>query len=93
VGVYRLIKFVFLYSLVRTQIKSEAMKDHYVFLAFLYTADIAFLSYVFIVSWQPVSWAPWQIQLAQKARHIPLAGLAPRNADIVSALLPRHGEV
>jgi hypothetical protein len=57
-------KLVFFYSLVRAQIKFEPMKDHWLFLGLLYTCGIAFLSYVFIVSWQSISWAPWQNRVA-----------------------------
>jgi hypothetical protein len=62
---YLFIKFVFFYSLVRTQVRFEPMKERWLFLGVLYTAGIAFLSYVFIVSWQRVTWAPWQNRVAQ----------------------------
>jgi hypothetical protein len=48
---YFFIKIVFFFSLVRAQIKSDLLRDHYLFLAIVYTAAVAFLSYVFIVSW------------------------------------------
>src|ERR1700738_2911719 len=61
---YLFIKLSYLYSLVRIQIKFEPMKDHAVFLAFLYTIGVAFLSFVFIFSWQNWSWPPWQNRIA-----------------------------
>jgi hypothetical protein len=61
---YYFIKTVFFFSLVRTQIRSDLLKDHYLFLGILYTAAVTFLSYVFIVSWQNFPWAAWQRQIA-----------------------------
>jgi hypothetical protein len=49
---YYLIKISFFYSLVRAQVKYDLVRDHYVFLAILYTAAVAFLSLAFLVSWQ-----------------------------------------
>jgi hypothetical protein len=51
-GYYYFIKIVFFFSLVRAQIKSDMLRDHYLFLSILYTAAVAFLSYAFLVSWQ-----------------------------------------
>jgi hypothetical protein len=67
VGIYYyFIKTVFFFSLVRSQIKFDTLKDHWLFLGILYTAAVTFLSYVFIVSWQPnLPWSPWQVQVAQ----------------------------
>jgi hypothetical protein len=48
---YFFIKIVFFFSLVRAQIKSDLLRDHFLFLAVVYTAAVAFLSYAFIVSW------------------------------------------
>ncbi len=64
---YYFIKIVFFFSLVRSQIKYDLLKDHFLFLAVLYTSAVAFLSYVFIFGWQNVNWLPWQIQVAQSA--------------------------
>jgi hypothetical protein len=47
-----LIKITFFYSLVRSQVRYDLVKDHYLFLAILYTAGVAFLSLTFLVSWQ-----------------------------------------
>jgi hypothetical protein len=49
---YFFIKIVFFFSLVRAQIKSDLLRDHFLFLAIVYTAAVAFLSYAFIVSWK-----------------------------------------
>jgi hypothetical protein len=62
---YYFIKVVFFFSLVRAQIKSDLIKEHYLFLGILYTAAVAFLSYVFIMSWQDLNWAAWQVRVAQ----------------------------
>jgi hypothetical protein len=45
-----LIKITFFYSLVRSQVKYDLLKDHYLFLGILYTAAVAFLSFAFLVS-------------------------------------------
>lgn len=81
VSYYLFIKLVFLYSLVRIQTRFEPMKDHWLFLGGLYTSGIAFLSYVFIVGWQKVAWAPWQNQVAQ------LIGVSPWLAWLGETLL------
>jgi hypothetical protein len=62
---YLFMKLAFFYSLVRVQVKFEPMKDHWLFLAALYTAGIAFLSYVFIFGWQNVQMAPLHVRLGQ----------------------------
>jgi hypothetical protein len=48
---YFFIKIVFFFSLVRAQIKSDLLRDHFLFLAIFYTAAVAFLSLTFFVSW------------------------------------------
>jgi hypothetical protein len=59
-------KAVFLFSLVRISVKFETMKDHWLFLGVLYSAGVAFLSYVFIMAPQDVPpWREWQIWLAK----------------------------
>jgi hypothetical protein len=62
---YYFIKITFFFSLVRAQIKSDLLRDHFLFLAMLYTAAVAFLSYIFVVGWQDVQWQPWVIQVAR----------------------------
>ncbi len=51
-GYYYFIKIVFFFALVRAQIKSDLLREHYLFLGVLYTAAVAFLSFAFLVSWQ-----------------------------------------
>jgi hypothetical protein len=75
------IRLVFFYSLVRAQIKSDTMKDHWLFLGVLYTAATAFLNYVFIMSWKPIPWANWQVQVAQNF------GVTPWQAYLVEIFL------
>lgn len=80
-SVYIFMKLMFLYGLVRTQVKYEPMKEHWLFLAILYTSGIAFLSYVFIFSWQPIVWPPWQMRIAQSV------GISPFLAWVGETLL------
>jgi hypothetical protein len=61
---YVFIKTFFLYSLVRTQVRFEPMRDHWLFLGVLYTSGIAFLSYCFLESWNAIRWPGWQVRLA-----------------------------
>jgi hypothetical protein len=61
---YFFIKVIFFFALVRAQVKSDLMKDHWLFLGLLYTAAVAFLSFVFIMSWQTPSWPGWQMRVA-----------------------------
>jgi hypothetical protein len=49
---YFLMKITYFYALVRSQVKFDLVKDHYLFLGILYTAGVAFLSLAFLVSWQ-----------------------------------------
>jgi hypothetical protein len=58
-------KIMFLYGLVRTQVKFEPMKEHWLLLAILYTGGVTILSYVFIFSMQPFTAPPWQQRIAQ----------------------------
>jgi hypothetical protein len=63
---YYVIKTIFLFSLVKIQVQFETMKDHWLFLGVLYSAGIAFLSYVFIMAPQDFpNWRDWQIWLAK----------------------------
>jgi hypothetical protein len=63
---YLFIKMVFFFSLVRAQIKSDLIKDHYIFLGVLYTAAVAFLSWVFIFGWQDWIWPVWVMLPSQR---------------------------
>ncbi len=64
---YYLMKAVFLFSLVRILVKFETMKDHWLFLGLLYSAGIAFLSWVFLIS--PSDNPDWR-SLADLAREV-----------------------
>jgi hypothetical protein len=78
---YLFMKLVFFYSLVRIQIKFDTMKDHWLFLGILYTSGVAFLSYVFLFSWQDFPWADWQVRLGANF------GISPWQAWLVETLL------
>ena len=80
-GYYLVIKAVFFFSLVRAQIKSDMLRDHWLFLAALYTAAVAFLSYVFLMSWQEFPWANWQRAVAA------LLGVSPWQAFLGETML------
>ena len=54
---YFFMKVSFFYSLVRIQVKFDTMKDHWLFLGILYTLGVAFLSFVFLFSWQDFQWS------------------------------------
>jgi hypothetical protein len=62
---YLFMKAVFFFSLVRIQVKFDTMRDHWLFLGLLYTGGVAFLSYVFLFSWQDFPWPSWQVRVAQ----------------------------
>ena len=64
---YFFIKIVFFFSLVRSLIKFEPLQKHVLFLGILYTAGVAFISYVFLVSWQEIVWQSWQLRVARAA--------------------------
>jgi len=74
-------KLMFLYGLVRTQVKYEPMQERWLFLGILYTSGIAFLSYVFIFSWQPIVWPPWQLRIARSV------GVSPWQAWVGETLV------
>jgi hypothetical protein len=78
---YMFMKAVFFFSLVRTLVKFETMKDHWLFLGVLYTGGVAFLSYVFLFSWQAFPWPDWQVRVAQNL------GVAPWQAWLAEVLL------
>ncbi len=68
---YFAIKGMFFFSLVRAQVKSEALSKHYIFLGFIYSLAVAFLSVTLLLSWLEDNWAMWQIQLASMLRISP----------------------
>jgi hypothetical protein len=66
---YYFIKITFFFALVRAQLKSDLIKDHFIFLGVLYTAAVWFLSYMFMVSSRGPDSVPgrdwaWEIQLS-----------------------------
>ena len=90
---YLVLKAVFFFSLVRIQVQFDTMKDHWLFLGTLYTAGVAFLSYVFLFSWQKFEWAAWQHRVAADRRDHARAGVLGRDLPAVHALFLAHGEV
>ena len=78
---YLALKAMFFFSLVRIQVKFDTMKDHWLFLGILFTAGVAFLSYVFLFSWQDFAWPPWQVQVARNF------GVSPWQAWMVETLV------
>jgi hypothetical protein len=83
-GYYFFIKIVFFFSLVRAQIKSELIKDHYLFLSVLYTAGVAFLSYAFLVAPQNQNIVPGRALEAQVSQ---ILGLTQWQAWLAETLL------
>jgi len=70
-GYYFGLKAVFFYGLVHSFVKFDPLQKHWIFLSLLYTAGIAFLSYVFLIApgtaqyWG--SWRAWYIWLGETA--------------------------
>ncbi len=80
-GYYLVIKAIFFFSLVRAQIKSDLLRDHWLFLGMVYTAAVAFLSYAFLMSWMDFPWADWQRALAARL------GISPWQAFLGETLV------
>ena len=59
------IKAAFLFSLVHSFVKFENLQKHWFFLALLYTAGVAGLSWVWLVAPGRVQTRPWQIWVAE----------------------------
>ncbi|WP_422926464.1 hypothetical protein [Singulisphaera sp. PoT] len=60
------IKLVFFYSIVRVLVKFDPMKDHVVFLGVIYTAGVAFLSFIVQSSYQhALNLGRWEMWLAE----------------------------
>jgi hypothetical protein len=78
---YFFLKVVFFFGLVRIQVRFDTMKDHWLFLGFLYTAGVAFLSYVFLFSWEKFQWAAWQLRVADTV------GITPEQAFVAETFL------
>jgi hypothetical protein len=62
--IYLFLKLVCLFGLVRAQVKADPLKERWIFLGFVYTMGVAFLSYIFLVGTKALSWAPWQQRIA-----------------------------
>lgn len=63
---YICMKFFLLYSLVRAQVAYEPLQKHFIFLGALFSAGVAFLSYVFIMSPQNApDWQAWQVWMGK----------------------------
>src|SRR5262245_55716768 len=56
---YYVIKALFFFSLLRVFLKFDPLKDHYLFMAVLYTAGLTILYWVYFVSWRQS--ADWQV--------------------------------
>lgn len=65
-SVYLLIKFVFFFGLVRASVKHEVLRERWLLLGVVYAVGVAFLSYVFLVSWQEFPWPLWQRRVAAR---------------------------
>ena len=62
---YLAIKAMFFYSLVHAYVKFENLQKHWLFLALLYTAGIAGLSWVWFVApgqLEPAAWRVWLVK-------------------------------
>ena len=88
---YFFIKIVFFYSLVRAQIKSDLIKDNWLFLGIFYTGTVAFLSFALIKSWDvDVPWARWVWAgpTGPEPGHLELSMLAGPDAGTLYGLFP-----
>jgi hypothetical protein len=79
---YLFLKAVFFFSLVRIQVRFDTMKEHWLFLGILYTAGVAFLSYIFLFNLpQRFDWADWQLSVARNV------GISPEQAFVAETFL------
>ncbi|MGC8640293.1 MAG: hypothetical protein ACP5XB_10505 [Isosphaeraceae bacterium] len=62
---YLAIKAVFFYGLVHSFVKYELLQKHWLFMALLYTAGIAGLSWIWFVASGQVQFAPWRVWLVK----------------------------
>jgi hypothetical protein len=63
---YYAIKLAFFFGLVRTFVVFEPLQKHWLFLAILYTAGVAFLSGAFLLNWDSaVGVRNWEIWLGK----------------------------
>src|SRR5262245_55760432 len=66
IAFYAFLKAGFLYSLIRVQVKFEPMREKFFLFAIMYTAAVAFLSYVFFVAPNDnPNWRQWEIWLGE----------------------------
>ena len=72
---YICMKFFLLYSLVRAQVAYEPLQKHFIFLGALFSAGVAFLSYVFIMS--PQNAPDWQLRTRTIKKSTPGFAMAP----------------
>jgi hypothetical protein len=62
---YLAIKAVFFYGLVHSFVKYELLQKHWLFMALLYTAGIALLSYVWFVAPGQMAIGVWKVWLVK----------------------------
>lgn len=62
------LKIAFFLSILKAYTKFEPLEKHWLFLAGLYTAGVAFISWVFLIAPQqpPVEWRYWEHMLVAK---------------------------
>jgi hypothetical protein len=66
IATYFFLKFLFFFSLVRSLIRFDPLRNHVLFLGVLYTAGVAFLSAAFLLSREPVvDWHGWEVWLGK----------------------------
>ena len=92
-GYYLAMKAFFLFSLVRIQIKFETMKDHWLFLGILYTTGVAFLSFIYLMSWQDFPWGTWRRTVHRANRNFALPGVRRRDAGDLHLVFLADGQV
>ena len=63
-GIYFFLKFMLFFSIVKALVKFETLGEHFLALGVLYTALVAFISYIFILTTQPAAFhARWIMRL------------------------------
>jgi len=64
-GYYMAIKAAFLFGIIHSFVKYETLQKHWLFLALLYTAGLALISWVWLVApgrVQPHAWQAWLVK-------------------------------
>ena len=65
-GIYFFLKLMLFFSIVKALVKFETLGDNFLFLGLLYTALVALISYVFVVSTRQVDFhAVWLMQVSR----------------------------